>query len=93
MDDTRMDLRGFQTKGPVYTTVEKCSGRSRILAQDKVNWGSDWYGVEDGDLFYFILKSYFGVPQRSSFLFGGWRVARETWPPKNSASLKCGHVG
>jgi hypothetical protein len=33
----------FQGQGPLYTMVEKCIGRSRILAQDMVIWGEGWY--------------------------------------------------
>ena len=28
--------------------VEKCTGWSRILAQDKVIWGKGWYVKQDG---------------------------------------------
>ena len=33
--------------GPLYTTVEKCTGRSRVLAQDMVFLGEGWYAGED----------------------------------------------
>ena len=32
--------------GPLYTTVEKGTGWSRIFAQDMVIWGEGWYAGE-----------------------------------------------
>ena len=32
--------------GPIYTTVEKCTGRWRSLAQNMVIWGEGWYAGE-----------------------------------------------
>ena len=33
--------------GLPYTTVEKCTNRLEILAQDTVIWGEGWYAGED----------------------------------------------
>ena len=50
-----MELRGVQVYfkedtyplGPLYTTVEKCTSRSIILAQNMVIRGEGWYAGED----------------------------------------------
>ena len=52
--------------GPVYTTVEKCTGRSRALAQYMVIWGKGWYAGEDERQLKCSIQV--GVLRRSDFL-------------------------
>ena len=55
----------------------KCSNRSRVLAQDKVNGGNSWYGGQDGSLKKKKKKPNIGVLQWPSFLSEGLRLPRE----------------
>ena len=40
-------------EGPLYTTVEKCTGRSRVSAQDMVIARKGWYAGEDEKTIFF----------------------------------------
>ena len=60
---------------PLYTTVEKCTGESRVLAQDMVIWGEGWYaGEAEKTIKYFIQV---GVLRRSSFLSEALRLPKK----------------
>ena len=64
--------------GPLYTTVEKSTGRSRISAQNMVIWGNGWYAGEDEKTINYFLKLEF---------FGGQVYCLRLWGcPRNLTS-------
>ena len=65
----RIDLR------PLYTTVEKCIARSRVLAQVMVIWGKGWYAGEDGKPIKYFIQV--GVLRGSSFLSKALRLPKK----------------
>ena len=60
---------------PLYTTVENCTGRSRVLAQYMVVWGKGWYAWEDDKTIKHFIQV--GVLWRSIFLSEALRLPKE----------------
>ena len=61
--------------GPVYSTVEKCTGRSGSLAQDMVIWGKGWSVGEDEKTVKYFTQV--GVLRRSSVLSEALRLPKK----------------
>ena len=77
--------------GPVYTTVEKCTGRSKALAQDIVIWGKGWYVGEDKKIIKYFIQV--GVLQRSSFLSEALRLPKKLGLRRTPLLESVHHVG
>jgi hypothetical protein len=76
--------------GPVYTMVEKASGRSRMLGQDMViscKWWMCRRRIKGNKIF---LLSWASL--EDEFLARPLEAGQETPPPEKPNSKKCRHV-
>ena len=77
--------------GPLYTTVEKSTDRSRILAQDVVICGKGWYAREDEKTINYFTQV--GVLRMSSFLSKALKMPKKLDLRRTPPSNKCRRVG
>ncbi len=82
---------GITPVGLLYTMVEKCTWRSRVLAQDMVIWGEGWYAGEDEKTIKYFIQV--GVLRRSSFLSEALRLPKKLDLRRTPLLKSVRHVG
>ena len=76
---------------PFYTTVEKCTGRSRVWAQDTVICGKGWYAGEDEKTIIYFIQV--GVLWRIGFLSRALRLPKKLDLQRTPLLENVRHVG